>query len=112
MISKELLSEVLNEEVDVIDIRTSIDDYSIPENEIRYYPALATGYASINIYELAYKCKDWALSKGYILQSWYKNCICINITDDFNKNSYYGDSEVEAIFKACEWILDNEEKIK
>ena len=77
-----------------------------------------------NVYELAYKCKQWAYSVGYDL-------VCTNTSndsnycvycyildkdwrfgvDDFNDRIAYksGLTEVEAIFKACQWILDNKE---
>lgn len=65
---------------------------------------------NINIYELAHKCKEWALSKGYYLHSHIKEdneCWCIvksldNITRQFSCEM---DTESEAIIKACEWIL-------
>ena len=58
MISKELLSEVLN---------SPIDTYGIENKHIEYYEdnMLCVWYWSnekyriINIYELAYKCKEW-----------------------------------------------------
>ena len=117
-ISKELLSEVLNEKVEVVDIKTSIDDYSIPTNEIRYYPALSTGYKSINIYELVFKCQEWGDSKGYdICPKVDKNGNFRLLTDDniiglkiedrfiFSEDIEPSINRIEAIIKACEWIL-------
>lgn len=69
----------------------------------------------INLYEFAHKCKQWANSKGYdVLQcvltdgkSWVQLCEYNNM-ELRNKLSHYihGNCEVEAIFKACEWIME------
>ena len=108
-ISKELLSEVLNEEVEVIDIKTSIDDYSIPTNEIRYYPVLSTGYKSINTYEFAFKCKDWALSNGYFIYSTHELSFIKSLSLETIKTFANGkDTEIECILKACEWLLEEQ----
>jgi len=112
-ISKELLSEVLEyKDKDYVIVATEKDifldknylhfeyqdPYCTPETYI-------TIKDKINIYELAHKCKEWAISKGYILQSGYQNCICINFTDNLSKNKFSAHTEIEAIFKACEWVL-------
>ena len=115
-ISKELLSEVLNEKV--VDIKTSIDDYTIPTNEIRYYPALSTGYKSINIYELAFRCQESAITKGFDIcpkmdsKGFYRlltddNIIGLKIEDRFifSEDIDPSTNRIEAIIKACEWIL-------
>ena len=120
-ISKELLCEVLNEKVEVVDIKTSIDDYSIPTNEIRYYPELATGYKSINIYEFAFKCKEWAI-KSNNHSSWELRSFCnvskiweCHCNPVFQMRNYgdmeifKADTEFEAIIKACEWILEKKD---
>lgn len=109
MLSKKLLSEVLEK---------LIYDYEIFENH-----CFINEDERINIYELAFKCKDWALEQGYdvcekeidgkfgllteeyiyprrpILDRWIKS-------DDFPLFN----TRLEAIFKACQWILDSQEK--
>ena len=72
-----------------------------------------------NIYELAHKCKEWALSKGYILMSSprtstsFATCeFCKNGECDYEDdlwNDFRADTKPEAIFKACQWILNNKE---
>lgn len=107
MISKELVSEVLKEEV-VHCFMISGDD-----NEVyyRYYDTIGTLY--INIYELAHKCKEWANSKGYVLSSATQiNGVCEYYTDKGYNDEKYIDymlayTEPEAIFLACQWILEN-----
>ena len=108
MISKELLSEVLK-----------IDDIvHIQKEGINYlFISRANNQAIIiNIYELAHKCKDWAYSKDYSYLSGrddiffhsYKYICSVGI-DESSTEDFYADTEVEAIFKACQWILDNEQ---
>lgn len=105
MISKELLSEVLK--------INQIDDIYTEDNTL-YFCELNKG---INIYELAHKCKMWALSKGYYLRAEqginYKDnemWSCF-LNKDMNDGAsfvdYWNISEIEAIFKACEWLLEN-----
>ena len=78
---------------------------------------------SINVYELAHLCKEWAnkcgiKGKNYQMQSSLRpqslgGAYCEvwsgafqQTDDDFESNS-----EPEAIFKACEWILGNNESL-
>lgn len=89
----------------------------------------------INIYELAHKCKEWAKYNELLGNSGYdlytKHLKGINYPSamkdkPLNKNYDYwicfysrynhisstigqGIRESEAIFKACQWILDNKE---
>lgn len=107
-ISKELFNEVMKNVGDIYNMKV-VNDYLFWDN----------GYSNqINIYELAYKCKKWAYTKcNYTLESTsnpfggfckikiYEIDIgkAYNISDDV----YRGTNEVEAIIKACQWILDN-----
>lgn len=128
MISKELLEAVLG--VEVTNVRDTMYDnelrFETPDEELRrkfspYVP-------KINIYELGFKCKEWAFYTYKISVSSFKSgsfylkefnqikdnseywveldtasIDCeININDSGIFKSY---SEPEAIFKACEWIL-------
>lgn len=108
-ISKKLLSEVLD-----------IAEQTINKVYINYNKIIITFYASpvdgikeveINIYELAHRCKEWAFNEfGYVLQSSYwgedDNAVCIFAMHDLE---FHGKTEYDAIFKACEWILKQEE---
>ena len=119
IISKELLSEVLNYEVDIfLGINKNEIDYTCCRDENEGYIDI-----SINIYEFAFKCKEWILNQ--------KNKDCFYIADQFSLNiesqmgviKYYwcvllknnsrvspefkADSETEAIIKACTWIMEN-----
>ena len=111
MISPELLSAVLGEEFD--DVRTNC----IPNNLNGNHLQARTkgdwgGWSSHNIYELMYKCKEWAVKNGFWLSSWVvqdktgraevENVETLKIIDRFSCKT-----EPEAVFEACQWILDN-----
>lgn len=117
MISKELLSEVLNQNV------TSV--YKQQE-QYRYTTSNTNGalvsWSDVplpNIYELAHKCKEWALNKGYIIEIGVHPTIkkdrsdrdyFYKITTDRGQRFISNFVEIiktepEAIFKACEYIL-------
>lgn len=105
-ISKELLSKVLEYKV--------FASISNDTNELKclFVDLDKSKELRINIYELAHKCKEWAWSKGYILRSEtseYTGC-CVyrrGIKDGFITKNIQTDTEIEAIFKACQWILEN-----
>jgi len=105
MISNKLFTEA---------IRYTVIDCSDPDsdNDIGYMLEDST-YAYINIYELAHKCKEWAFrhtdiysgqrhhAKGSIVENY---CVI-----SIHHEAFYADTEQSAIFKACQWILDNKE---
>jgi hypothetical protein len=111
-ISKELLSEVLGYEVDVF--------LGVTENEIDYTCCRDknVGYEdiSINIYEFAFKCKEWAYENDYYVYSAPSFALegVAYIVEDNNTGKRLKtlqlDSEVEAIIQACGWILNQEGK--
>ena len=123
--SKELISEVL--EIEIV-------DYYINENQVRINQLwhednplnrelglFNTSYgckASINIYELAYKCKEWAYRQGYVLLSGYSAygvglffCSCKGwLSENYDKQiEITNNTEPKAVFKATQWILDNKD---
>lgn len=132
MISKELLSAVLN--VDIMDEPFDRIDEDTNETEVidtnmylsgnrlvfwylGEYNTYPKEYrANINIYELAHKCKEWAfcLDGTMILSSVSEANIGIaSIKDDYGNILICEvcESEPEAIFKACEWILNNKQVV-
>jgi len=115
MISKELLSKVLGFEC------SSYKELGGDDNII--YPLVHYGWVKgieqisnakqypkgINIYELAHKCKEWALGKDFVLYSGSthrtKKYRCDIYTKDGDVDEdFVSDTEPKAIFKACEWI--------
>ena len=119
-ISKELLSEVLNYEVDAfLGINKNEIDYTCCRDENEGYIDI-----SINLYEFAFKCKEWAYTNKYRLssgqhrlntkQEHYINnqiasyfCSVYYITNDDSDIQIDANTEPEAIIKACNWILEN-----
>lgn len=107
IISKELLSEVLN---DPKELRYE-NGFILYENEGE--PERNWKYES-NIHELAHKCKEWAKKQGYSLPS------CIDIkesrgycsvnTNANNFENFEADTEPKAIFAAAQWILEQKAK--
>lgn len=110
MISKELLCKVLE--------LKKIDEI-YQEDNLLYFCESNKG---INIYELAHKCKEWAVSKRYSLYSGYdklinKYGVYVNLLllgDDestiggWDTEIYFiANTEPEAIFKACQYIMEN-----
>ncbi|MFW9625124.1 MAG: hypothetical protein ACMV1K_00155 [Sulfurospirillum sp.] len=113
--SKELLSEVLGKDAK---FHKYIEDRSV----VLYIQDIAD-CREINIYELAHKCKEWASLYGYDLFSHrfnehasyaYLDLDMKNVVPSNNKYIFIGnyikefeaDTEPEAIFKACEWIME------
>ena len=120
MISKELLSEVLNDYT-ITNVGKKPDN-----NDMLYYVFITSNgqYTDndveyINVYSLAHKCKEWAYMRGYeIYTSPYSvELSLVNKTKMNGKRCLYRDTaDVNSfsitskhIFKACQWILDNKE---
>ena len=110
-INEDLLSEVLE--------LKRIDKIYIEDN-ILYFCELNKG---INIYELAHKCKEWAMNKGFQIISGLSDEPAYRSSDEkaYAKINYYSEdeignreykdmyfmanTEVEAVIKASEYIL-------
>ena len=118
MISKELLSVVLNKKVIEDDISsielkdnkiTFIEDYWDEDEGSGFYRS-----HTINIYELIHLCKEWLLNQNISAYSYLhelnggveivpkKKCNWLN-----GNKKFKADTEPEAIFKAAQWVLDN-----
>ena len=103
MISKELLSEVINKNI----LSCEFDIYGNIDYKV------VNDYGScINIYELSHKFKEWAYNKGYMMkiENHYSNSIQIRIRKPAT-NSMYKEpwkktfkNEIEGIITVCEWI--------
>ena len=110
IISKELLCEVYSEEVDFIRYVAN------NTHEVYFKNPTRLKYQIVNIYELAHKCKEWAYNNNYYVYSIFafggEGWSYITHTDNISKrlSSFDTDSEPEAIFKACQWILENKEE--
>jgi hypothetical protein len=114
--SKELLSEVLGERIREFDIKGSVLEIIVlrdcnfaPYNHPPRIQKDCGIIKDINIYELAHKCKEWAMARGYFI---YSSCDgdTILINDDGNDITKFADqpqadTEPESVTKACEWLL-------
>ena len=113
-ITKELLEEILeftSGNVWIKEIETNYDDFK--------YLCNVGSWNTISKFELAFKCKEYALRKGYSLISQSRGyCrdkgICFVYKDDWTSEfpdycleSFSGESEIEAIFKATDWVQLN-----
>lgn len=115
-ISKELLSEVLKRPVEIIDIgefkcmirnSTYFDKDQIGMLYRYLYGNEEIGFMSI--YEFAFKCKEWALYKGYFIYSTIELSFIKTLSLETIETFANGkDTEIECILKACEWILEKE----
>ena len=83
-----------------------------------FYINKNTHWQRINAFELAFRCKEWAVKYNFQLVSWTVAfeavkkkgyCQTHNIQDKNRESDkpFREDTEVEAIIKACEWILEN-----
>ena len=128
-ISKELIKNVLVKETENLSDEFT---FSIKDNYILFADEGECQF-EVNIYEFAFKCKEWALINGYLVMS--GNCETFKETNKYydshdnisilytyasvrkigtlrNEIELRGDSEAELIIKACNWILEmSNEKI-
>ena len=123
-ISKELLSSVLG--VNILEYTQTTRNvyFSYTKDNITY-----TGF-SINIHELADKCKKWALACKYTItpivilsgKDYLRYILEVksfhNPSIDRKAFTYFRhctpkvyNSEQQAVFDACQWILDNKGKL-
>jgi len=124
MVSKELLSAVLDIDVSTIQ---QITNYGWRDN-IEGLRPMGASLHEINQYELAHKCKEWAAFQNFKIKSelTYKAedsfhaqakllhnqemgfCVFgFQRQHTYESDWFTADSEPVAIFKACEWILQN-----
>jgi hypothetical protein len=118
-INKSLLNEVLNKKFYKIEF-AGFGTYTCSNTLICRYIKDDENYSEqINIYELAHKCKEWAFKQGYSLNVFNSNSNYHEVTpntlaqndEEWVEHPYsIASSEPEAVFKACQWILDNKDK--
>ena len=128
MIGKELLSEVLGYPKTIesnVTYKLSITEVGQMDNNKLYFhtDSFGMGINSINIYELAHKCKEWATHLSPNKQALSSYPRWGNLRDYQSTNGEYyvcqhlasgiqfeAETEPESIFKACQWILENKDK--
>ena len=104
-ISKELVIEVMDMKYPFSDVQLNSDILSWWREDVYFEEKV-----KINIYEFAFKCKEWAFKNKYKIQSQINasNKGHSHITkknDDCWAKGFFENTEIEAIIKACEFIL-------
>ena len=104
------LTRLINEVTDHNRVATEAE-YS--DGKIWYFRGKDTLKMYSDVYKLMNKCKMYAISKGYIVSSfflengtWGTTTVKI-ATVDYNTNTDYK-TEYEAVFEAIDWIINNE----
>ena len=110
-ISKELVKNVLVKETEYLS-----DDFTfnIEDNHILFVDDGESQF-EVNIYEFAFKCKEWAYKnfKIMLISHCSGQCYINGDLSSLSLNWWNGtksyqvesNTEVEAILEACEWIL-------
>ncbi len=108
-ISKELVSEVMDIKYHFSDVQLNSDILSWLREDVYFEETV-----KINIYEFSNLCKVWVFNKYKIYLSselGEDSDVSLFWTANFKikkeNKSFYGDSELECILKACKWILEN-----
>jgi len=107
MISKKLLSEVLGEKLSVF--FPGYLTFNAAGDYLQYQPANASdGAKCVNIYKLMYLCKQWALSKGFVIESAHfkESYAVVKEFPSGIEEKFYAETEPQAVFKATEWIFE------
>ncbi len=107
IITKELLSEVLGEDIFVVK-----DVYNDPKKYV-YYDCVDGREETINIYELEHKCKCWAIKQGYkvVEETEYIKLKFDLESVEITTTAIYKDNQLKTLstkmFNGYQWILDN-----
>ena len=106
-ISNELIKNVLVEETENLP-----DDFTfdIIDNYIIFADDGECMF-EVNIYEFAFKCKEWAFKKNYTIVDGIDGigediCYIMNLSGYSLDNYYEQGKNYHNVFKACEWILE------
>ena len=100
-IGRELIKAVLQKETEIL---SKDFNFTINEDYIEFSDDGEMQFEYC-IYKFAFKCKEWARDKYNITIS---SALYSNYAKSWNVDkdkSYTAKTEVEAIIKACEWIL-------
>ena len=103
-LNKDLLQEVIGKEYKIL---------KITKHSIKVIHEEAFNSVEWCEHKVAHKCKEWASEEPRNLHiqstNWAGNSGTSKIMWHSDVDIFSADSEVEAIFKACQWILDNKE---
>ena len=122
MISKELLSEVLKKSSRgiVSEVYEFGSNPNFNQDTVLFSVNGNGDLLNINIHILAHKCKEWGVAQQlkhnfHISVATHKgteySATIAYWSDQLKNESFRASSEPEAIFKACEWILNNKQAV-
>ena len=104
VISKELIKNVLAKETEYLS-----DDFTfnIEDNYILFVDDGESQF-EVNVYEFAFKCKEWAFKNGHIIYCCARECFIY--FSKTNKEMFFkkNNNELESIIEACNWILEQQ----
>lgn len=127
-ISKKLVESVIGEDVyGTIIIEDNVIKYCTLDKKEHGFDTFNNN--QINIYEFAFKCKEWSTKLGYKIITvsdfdirhdisdnykdyYFTAFINMNLFPEINKKDFThlhdisGSTELDATLEACEWILD------
>ena len=101
-ISKELIKAVLEKETETL---SKDFNFTINEDYIEFSDDGEMQFEYC-IYKFTFKCKEWALSKGYFIYSTHELSFIKSLSLETIETFANGkDTEIECIIKASEWVL-------
>ena len=115
--SKELLSEVLD--IKVVEVYKIRSNPNFKDNTLLHRIEGCAVLFTINIHELAHKCKEWAYKNKFIIETgfttsgdWFYTVLEVKDTSPYvaEVKTNWGITEPEAVFQACQWVLDNKDE--
>lgn len=109
MISKELLSILTGK--NVIEVYVRKDQTRMKTNDINGDWNSSSDVPIPNIHELAYECKKWAKSKGMDIYSSVHTTYIDGRPFVGGQDIKFYAEEADGVFKACQWILENQSKV-
>ena len=108
MISTELLSQIFEVQITRIHNIDAENNIHFNGGNEKKHPYSLINPITINIFELTYKCKEFLIKKGYFFDISHStmglDCRVI-VYGKGIKEYFIEETEREAIFKACEWII-------
>lgn len=103
------MKEIINKELLSLVVAEKVTNHGVENNELWYTIPKVFGHKILNLDTLGRLCKEWCTTKECALFSgWdyenghYNALIARHETNDIVDN--YGDTELEAIIKATEWV--------
>ena len=108
-INKELIKNVLVKETENLS-----DDFTfnIKDNCILFVDEGECQF-EVNIYEFAFKCKEWAFKKNYTIVDGIDGigediCYIMKLNEYSLESFYKQGNNYHNVFKACNWILEQQ----